>query len=253
MLSIQQCAKIMNKGNVSIPLLLLEHYKKIKLNELEMVLLIHIHSFIVEGVHFPSFDQLLDRMTCSQMELSGMLNRLHKEGYIDLDQSKNGEGKMEEAYSLEPLWVKLLLYINQENVEAEIACVTDEVDKVDSLWPSESIEGSKKMEGEIFKRFEQEFGRPLSPIECETIIHWIDTDHYDSQLIFLALKEAVIANKLSLRYIDRILFEWQKNGLKTPEHIREHSRKFRQSSLKPVERDQEKKKTEFSFYNWLEK
>ena len=68
----------------------------------------------------------------------------------------------------------------------------------------------KKEEGEIYKLFEQEFGRLLSPMEYETIGMWFDQDKHSSALIRLALKEAVLSQKLSLRYIDRILFEWKK-------------------------------------------
>jgi len=249
MISVQQVVKLLNKGNVSIPLLLLEQYKSLQLKDSEMMLIFHLHSFIMEGNSFPSFDQLLERMSCSQNELSSMLNRLLKEGFLELSQSKNHEGIMEETFSLDPLWTKL---IEKVALEAER---DGQVSIHPAAWPTDieqgELQAKENLEGEIFKRFEQEFGRPLSPIECETISHWIDTDHYEPRIIFLALKEAVISSKLSLRYIDRILFEWQKNGLKSPEEIREHSKKFRQTQIKPNET--KKTTTEFSFYNWLEK
>ena len=46
-----------------------------------------------------------------------------------------------------------------------------------------------------------------------------------------ALREAVFCGKLSCRYIDRILLEWQRNGIQTPEEAVEYSRKFRQSGI----------------------
>ena len=72
----------------------------------------------------------------------------------------------------------------------------------------------KDDEGEIFTLFEQEFGRLLSPMECETITMWLDDDGHTVEIIKAALKEAVLAQKLSLRYIDRILFEWKKKRVK---------------------------------------
>jgi DNA replication protein len=252
MISIQHCVQLMNKGNTSIPLFLLENYKKIGLTDEEVMLILHIHAFANDGIPFPSIEQLQERMTCSTKVLSQLLNRLHKEKYLDLTPSMDKEGMMDEEYSLEPLWIKLFTYLSIEMNQQEVAVTTDTAD-----WPPDAQgEGNlMQLEGEVFRRFEQEFGRPLSPIECETITLWLDNDQYNPQVIFLALKEAVISSKLSLRYIDRILFEWQKNGLKNPEDIREHSKKFRQQQqpVKTRETEQAKAKSDFSFYNWLEK
>ena len=66
-------------------------------------------------------------------------------------------------------------------------------------------ESQKNAEGEIFSLFEQEFGRFLSPMECESITMWLDDDGHSVEIIRAALKEAVLAQKISLRYIDRIL------------------------------------------------
>ena len=42
-----------------------------------------------------------------------------------------------------------------------------------------------------------------------------DQDQHHPNLIQAALREAVMSGKLNFRYIDRILFEWKKNGIKT--------------------------------------
>jgi DNA replication protein len=254
MISIQQWAKWMNKGSASIPYVLLENYKKLQLSDAEMMLILHLHSFAGEGNRFPGLEQFQERMSCSEPELMNMLNRLRKEGFIEIHPSLDEEGSMTESYSLEPLWQKLMRYIclsTDTSVEQEVASAADAY----PAWPSdmEDQEDLKKIEGEVYRRFEQEFGRPLSPIECETIALWIDEDRYESHLIFLALREAVISNKLSLRYIDRILFEWQKNGISTPEQVREHSKKFRQPQISKAKSKDPSQQVEFSFYNWLEK
>jgi DNA replication protein len=254
MISIQQWAKWMNKGSASIPYVLLENYKKLKLSDAEMMLILHLHSFAGEGNRFPGIEQFQERMSCSEPDLMNMLSRLRKEGFIEIHPSLDDEGSMTESYSLEPLWHNLMRFISlttDNSAEQEVATAVDHYQS----WPSDmqdEHEDVKKLEGDVFRRFEQEFGRPLSPIECETISLWLDEDRYESHLIFLALKEAVISSKLSLRYIDRILFEWQKSGIKTPDQVREHSKKFRQPETKSKSKDPSKQ-VEFSFYNWLEK
>lgn len=80
---------------------------------------------------------------------------------------------------------------------------------------------------DIYTTFEKEFGRPLSPMECEMITGWLDQDRYSESLIRAALKEAVFAGKLHFRYIDRILIEWSRNRIQTVDQAREFSRQFR--------------------------
>ena len=86
----------------------------------------------------------------------------------------------------------------------------------------------KADESDLYTCFEKEFGRPLSPFECESLAMWMDDDHHDPIIIKAALRESVMSGKLNFRYIDRILFEWKKNGIKTIEQAKNHGRKFRQ-------------------------
>ena len=65
----------------------------------------------------------------------------------------------------------------------------------------------------IYKKIEQEFGRTLSPIECETIKYWLDSK-ISEELIEEALKEAILNGVNNLKYIDKILVEWNKKGYK---------------------------------------
>lgn len=85
----------------------------------------------------------------------------------------------------------------------------------------------EKEERNLFTIFEKEFGRPLSPMELETISGWVDADRYPDELILLALKEAVFAGKLHFRYIDRILLEWSRNRVRTAQDAKAYTQKFR--------------------------
>ena len=112
---------------------------------------------------------------------------------------------------------------------------------------------TKNEEGEIFSLFEQEFGRLLSPMELETIGMWLDNDGHSPAIIKAALKEAVIAGKVSLRYIDRILFEWKKKNITSVKQIEKHAEQFRTRSTQPVQPVSQQPTTkQVSFYNWLD-
>ena len=114
-------------------------------------------------------------------------------------------------------------------------------------------ESQKNAEGEIFSLFEQEFGRFLSPMECESITMWLDEDGHSVEIIRAALKEAVLAQKISLRYIDRILFEWKKKNVKTMSDVERQTKSFRTVGIRPTQQQQKTVSVKrVPFYNWLE-
>lgn len=78
----------------------------------------------------------------------------------------------------------------------------------------------------IYSLFESEFGRTLSPMEYEIISGW-KSSGYTEELIELALKEAVYNGVNSLRYIDKIIYEWNRKGIKTKEDVEKNKRQFK--------------------------
>jgi DNA replication protein len=90
-------------------------------------------------------------------------------------------------------------------------------------------------------------------MECETISAWLDEDQLDPNIIMLALKEAVLANKRSLRYIDKILLEWQRNGLTSVQAVQDHIVSFRKKQVAKLDKAEPGRSLEFPFYNWLER
>ena len=101
---------------------------------------------------------------------------------------------------------------------------------------------SKKQEKNIFELFESEFGRTLSPMEYEFINAWINSGMKE-EIIKEALKEATYNGVSNLRYIDKIIYEWNKRGYKTVEQIRNN--KFKKE-------ENDKKEVNFFEYNWLD-
>lgn len=107
--------------------------------------------------------------------------------------------------------------------------------------------------GNIFILFEQEFGRPLSPFEIETINSWLDEDGIEPSLIKAGLRESVLMSKLNFKYIDRILREWKKKGIHTVQDARKASQQFHQGKSDNNHQTNTRPKRDTSFYyNWLE-
>lgn len=74
---------------------------------------------------------------------------------------------------------------------------------------------------DIFSIFENELGRTLSNVDFEIINAWIDKG-FSEELVIAALKEATYNGVLNLRYIDKVLYEWNRKGFKTPEDVKKN-------------------------------
>ncbi|MCL6593475.1 MAG: DnaD domain protein [Alicyclobacillus sp.] len=82
--------------------------------------------------------------------------------------------------------------------------------------------------------FEEEFGRPLSGLECEQICQWLDRDRHPEWLVVEALREAVLANKYSFKYIDRVLYEWQRHRIRSTAELAAYREEYR-NRMRPRE------------------
>ncbi|SFJ50816.1 DnaD domain-containing protein [Thermoflavimicrobium dichotomicum] len=224
---------LLQEGSIALPVVLFKEYKRLGLSEKEVMLLIHLYLY-QEKEHktFPTINELEERMNVTADELIQLIERLVRSGLLEIEEEVNESGLHSERYCLTPLFERLAIsYMERQN---------------------ETEEKQENSYENIFHLFEQEFGRPLSPWECETLAQWIDVDGYKEELIEAALREAIFCGKMSIRYIDRILLEWQQNQIETVEQAIEYSRKFRQRGMlyQSTEKSQ-RAKPAFSFYNWV--
>ena len=81
-------------------------------------------------------------------------------------------------------------------------------------------------------------------MEYEIIKGWINDEKFSYEIIVEALKEATYNNVNSLSYIERILYDWSKKGIKTKEDVIKDKSNFRNN--------RKKTNKEIFDYNWLE-
>ncbi|WP_276351535.1 DnaD domain-containing protein [Cohnella caldifontis] len=222
-------------GAVSIPYALLRTYRALKLSDTEGMLLIHLLAFRqLEQNEFPTIEQLQERLGSSPTVVGQALQKLVKQGLIGIDEVVDPvTGVQSDRYNLSGLFQKIgaLLAVGEFPMRTgggEPASPTGETG--DPRGPGRTAASKTAVFGgatNLFAVFEQEFGRPLSPMEVETINGWLDKDGYDEDLVLFALKESVFAGKLHFRYMDRILLEWSRNRVTNVEEARAHTQKFR--------------------------
>lgn len=221
------------QGNVSISQLFFQHYHQLLISDTDAMVILHIMAFQEAGNHFPTPEDIAGRMQQKELQVTDCLQRIMQKGLFKIEQSMDEHQVLHERFSLLPLWNRLMDLVRQQEM------LTEE-------------ERNKKAEGEIYSLFEQEFGRLLSPMECETIAMWIDKDGHSADIIRAALKEAVLAQKMSLRYIDRILFEWKKKNVKTMKDVERQTQSFRPAAVSVAAQREQRVVKRVPFYNWLE-
>jgi len=218
--------KLIEEKDLIVHRWLLIYYNKLNLTEIDMMVILHLLNFALEGINFPTIKQIKNRMTIGEEVVVKSLQKLVKNGFMKIEEI-NDNNLIAEAYNLEPLYEKFLLTIISEHQSEKMI---------------------NEQEINIYKLFEQEFARPLSPMEYEIINKWIDIDKIPNSLIQHALKEAVYLGKVNFRYIDRILFEWNKNNILTVEDAVNYSQKF----FNKYKKENKESGVRPSIYNWLE-
>lgn len=209
---------------MNIPSLLIKDYQNLNLSEVDLMVVLQLVRLQSTGELLPSFDEIAKYMSINSNDVSNVLKKLRNQGLLKIDQFEDSQSVVQEWYSITPLIEKLYDVDEQE-------------------------EQLKDEEGKLFRLFEQEFARALSPIEIETISYWLDEDQFKPALIKAALREAVLMGKLNFRYIDRILNEWKKRGIKSVKEAKAQSQHQTQSQQKSAPKENRDTSV---YYNWLE-
>lgn len=229
----------LEQGAVSVPSLLLQWYARLGLTDVDMMLLIHLLAFREkEQNDLPSVEDLQARMSADPEEIAASLSKLASEEWIAIAETEDPEtGLPYESYDISGVYERLAAVVadwaRQEELPAREPASGDASGESAGLAGPEEASAGIGAAGpagggrSLFALFEQEFGRPLTPMEIETISGWLDKDRHPEALIVAALKEAVFAGKLHFRYIDRTLLDWARHRIRTPEEAKEYASRFR--------------------------
>ncbi|MBO0477702.1 DnaD domain protein [Vagococcus sp. DIV0080] len=229
MLSINEFLKA-DLTNVSN--LLLKYYKKIGMSDKEFLFYLQLLSYNQMGNPFPDLSVIAETMDIPVDELFKLLQHLIDQGIISIETNTNQQGQKEDSYNLTLVYERLSMYLEQQQKKTQ-----------DRQQENQVVN--------LYRTFETEFGRPLSPIEFETIQSWLTTDHYDIELIQLALREAVLNQAYSLKYIDRILLSWERKNLTSKQQVQVDQKKRLAKIESQSEAEIEEELPHIPLYNWL--
>jgi len=212
----EEVEKILKEKPIVLPRFLFNYYLRLGITSDELIVLIFIIDKGDKIIYNP--EDIASSLGIDKFKVMELLNNLNEKKIISISVEKNKDGKREEYISLDLLYKKIVgIILNKKEEE-------------------KSLDNS-----DIYSIFEKEFGRTISPMECQIIKGWID-DNFSHELIMEGLKEAVYNGANSLRYIEKILYDWRKKGYKNKEDVINGKIKYKESK---------KEVKDIFHYDWL--
>jgi len=193
---VEKILDLIKESNMSLPRLLFRNYQSLNITDKELIVLIYLINES-DTTYNPSKIGL--NLNIKVNEVLDLISNLSSKGVLKIEIRKKDK-IIEEHINLDDLYRKLVFLVINDA-------------------PNETTT--------IYDAFEHEFGRTLSPIEYEIVSNWL-SKNYEEELIFEALKEAVFNNVSSLNYVDRILIDWKKKGIKTVKEVEKERIKYKE-------------------------
>lgn len=207
-----------------------------------------------------------------------------RSNYIDneelISSGRNADNKkmMEEIEDMfgRPLKIsekqKIVLWLSNYKMKPEIMtlafsyCVNNKkvkrfsyIETVVSAWHDEGVKDVDSMVEYLEKRNDRfsvysrigkalGFIRTLTEAEMKTIDKWIDEWQFSMEMILKCLDNSVKINNPNINYFDKILSEWNKNGFKTIEDLKNDVK----PEIKTKAATKETSKTKNKFHNFIQ-
>lgn len=195
-------------GNIVIPMYFLKRYCDFKISAEEFIFLMYLYNLGNKFSFNPN--KYAEELNINLTKIMEYVDKLSDRKLIRVEVVKNDKGVMEETVLLDDFYSKLSLITIDEVVKEE---------------------KNNSINSNIFEVIEKEFGRSLTPIEYEISKAWLDNG-MSEELIKEAIREATLNGVSSLRYIDKILYEWGKNNIKTAKDVEKNRLRHREEKEK---------------------
>ncbi len=185
-MDIKDIKRYINNNTIDFTELVLNNYYKLGIDETDAVMVIKLQYLLNNNLTFISPSELSKMLSISTQTVSKRLKSLIEKGYIKMEVVKGKNGKQTESFNLDFLIESILVNGNEER-------------------NGNKKTSNKTLESKLVKLFEEEFKKPLSVLDIQTITKWLNDDKYKYKEISDALFDAVRVRKLTIKYVDGIL------------------------------------------------
>lgn len=176
-------SKLIHSNVISLNDVLIQNYKRLGLDEVNMTLLLHLNFQKNNQNNFLSTSILADKMTISEEKISERILFLLNQEFIELEIDETGE-----KFSLEPLIKKI----------------------ADILFEDDQPSTEKLDVSEIIEYCEKTYQRLLTVDDLKIVNMWVE--EYTIDEIKSAVLDSLKAKKTQLRYADAILVNRKNNS-----------------------------------------
>ena len=201
-----QVLELLKNKDLYLPRILLTSYRKLNITDLEFIVLIYLLNCdnLIYNPKLISSDLNIDKI-----QVLELINSLIEKNIINIEIVKKDNIRCE-LINLDLLYEKMAF------------CIINGTDNI------------KSIKEEVYEKIEKELGRGLTSTDYETINGWLDIGCTE-ELIMCAIKEATYNGKYNINYIDRIIYEWNKKGLKTKEDVEKNKKDFKRAKTQNLE------------------
>lgn len=204
----QYLKDLLEEKNIVVPLIYLKHYKELKISLEELLFLMYLKTLGTKINFNPS--KMALELGLDTKDIFKLVSSLTDKKLLVIETYKNEKGIMEEDLDISLFYEKV------------ISLISNDLEKVETV-----------IDDNVFTLIEKEFGRTLSPSEVEFIKAWANS--FDNGVIIEAVKEATLNGVSSVRYIDKILYEWDRKGIKSVDDVKHFLNKKSKELKEPVE------------------
>lgn len=182
-------SKLYEEGFLNYQALLLKNYKALEMDEIELIVILKILD-IYKSTKKIRVTRLVSETKLKKIEIESALDSLMTKKLYSLDLNENENGVYEEKFNLQPLF-----------------------SKIEDLFKSEEILKVEEGLKGVVTTIEREFNRTITPMEYNVLEDFVKKDGFTIDEINKAIKSAVMQQKVSLSFIERLLIKDRENAL----------------------------------------
>ncbi len=188
----------MFSGSTTVPNVLIQYYRHLQLSADECLLISWLLQRHSEEYFILNVEETCKTFELDEKQLFGIIQHLMDRQVLVIQQRETQTEKKVDYYSFKPLMHQLEIAYKQHSIKNK---------------------EQKQSDINLLALIEQEFGRPLSSFEIQNVSSWIHQDHYPQEIIIAALKECVLNQVFTIKYMDKILLSWHRKGIKTLQQL----------------------------------
>lgn len=168
--------ELLNARSINIYLILLKEYRRLGLDEVELVILMNLFLDNENGIYVLKFKKLTQRMSISVNECEEKMQGLMNKGFVEIRVEYDKQNRATEYFDLNPT-LKML----------------------EKLY---SLEAEDEKNQKIISMIEHQLGSALSPNDINVVLSW---KSYSYEEIMEAYSKALANGVVSVNYINSIL------------------------------------------------